>query len=91
MIIVNGDLIMFNRFKAKKGQMYTMVFWIITFVVVWSIFFGQFFAEWGQYAITQNNMVGIEAFLWGNLNLFIGLFLMLVMFAGVSNFGSGQR
>jgi len=71
----------------RKGQLYTLFFWIITFVIVWAIFFGQFFSEWGQRAITNNHMVGIEAFLWGNLNLFIGVALLLVMFVGVSNFG----
>lgn len=51
------------------------------------MFFGQFFSEWGQRAITDNSMVGIEAFMWGNLNLFIGVALLLVMFVGVSSFG----
>lgn len=75
--------------KSRNGQLYTLFFWIILFVIFWSLFFGQFFAEWGQRAIIDNNMVDIEAFLWGNLNLFIGLALMLVMFVGVNTFRGG--
>jgi len=73
--------------KNRKGQLYTLFFWILIFVIFWALFFGQFFSEWGNRAITDNNMVGIEAFLWGNLNLFIGISLLLVMFVGVQNFG----
>jgi len=73
--------------KNRKGQLYTLFFWILIFIVFWAIFFGQFFAEWGQMAITNNNMVGIEAFLWGNLNLFVGVALLLVMFVGTQGLG----
>jgi len=55
--------------------------------VFWALFFGQLFNEWGQRAIIDNNMVGIEAFLWGNFNLFIGITLLLVMFVGTQSFG----
>jgi len=63
---------------------------VITFVIFWALFFGAFFAEWGQRAITENNMVGIEAFLMGNLNLAIGVFLLLVMFVGVNTLGGNK-
>ncbi len=78
-------------FKNKDGEgLYTLFFWIILFVVFWALFFGQFFSEWGAKAIADNSMVGIEAFLWGNLNLFIGVALLLVMFVGVSAFNGGR-
>jgi hypothetical protein len=35
-------------------------------------------------------MIGIEAFLWGNLNLFIGVALLLVMFVGVNSLGGNR-
>lgn len=73
--------------KNRKGQLYTLFFWLLIFVVFWALFFGQFFNEWGQRAITDNSMVGIEAFLWGNLNIFIGIALLLVMFVGTQNLG----
>ena len=90
MLQENGDVYMNINSKNKKGQLYTLVFWIITFVIVWALFFGQFFSEWGKRAIIDNKMVGIEAFLWGNLNLFIGMSLLLVMFVGISQF-NGDR
>lgn len=78
---------MYNSIRSRKGQLYTLFFWIILFLVFWALFFGQFFSEWGQRAITDNNMVGIEAFLWGNFNLFIAISLLLVMFVGIHSFG----
>lgn len=68
--------------KNRKGQLYNLFFWILLFIIFWSLFFGQFFNEWGQRAILNNNMVGIEALLMGNFNLFIGICLLLVMFVG---------
>lgn len=70
--------------------MYTLFFWIVTFVIMWALVFGQIFSEWGQRAITENSMIGIEAFLWGNLNLFIGVALLLVMFVGVNTLGGNR-
>ena len=64
----------------KKGNTYVLFFWILTFIPFWVWVFGPIFSEWGKRAIIENGMVGIEAFLYGNLNLAVFFFLLLVMF-----------
>lgn len=64
----------------KKGNTFVLFFWILTFIPFWVYFFGPVLSEWGKRAIIENNMIGIEAFLYGNLNLAIFFFLLLVMF-----------
>ena len=77
---------MMKLFNNRKGNTYVLFFWIITFIPVWILFVGPLFSEWGKRAIDANNMVGLEAFLYGNLNLAVFFFLLLVMF-GVSRLG----
>lgn len=60
-----------NR-KAQQGPL-AFIFLLILFVMAWALFFGEIIADWGQRAIATNGLTGIEAFLVGNLNLWIGL------------------
>jgi hypothetical protein len=54
-------------------------FLLITFLLIWAIWLGRFLNEWVADFLSKNYVSGIEAFLWGNINLWIGL----MMFIGV--------
>lgn len=66
--------------RNKKGFMSPLlvIFIDIAAVILWAMFAAEQFNYWGTYVIQINNLTGVEAFLWSNLNLW--LFLALVLF-----------
>ena len=66
--------------KGQAGivSYFTTVF---LFVVLWALFLGAHFSEWGERAVTTNGLTGIEAFLFMNINLVI-FFCLFVSSAG---------
>lgn len=62
--------------KAEVGPIGAMMLFMV-FIVMWFIWLGKWVGDVGQYAVSQNNLVGIEAFAFNNLNgvVFIGLIL----------------
>lgn len=46
-------------------------FVLAVFVAVWALFLGSWLAQIGADAITTNSLTGVEAFVWGNLNLWV--------------------
>jgi hypothetical protein len=74
----------------KKGQLGLLayIFMFLVFIVVWAAWLGGFLTEWGQIAIANNNMTGLDAFFFANLNIWvifgviIGVFIVAYM--GVS-------
>ena len=57
----------------KSGQvgLISLVFSLIAFVILWALYLGKWLSDWGQDMITRNSLTGIEAFLAGNLNLWV--------------------
>ena len=64
----------------------TIIFWFITFIVVWFMFAGERLRYWGLYAVQTHGLSGVEAFLLSNLNfvvlLMVSLFVLAIMYFG---------
>ena len=58
---------MFN----KKANILNYVFGLLFFNLIWLIGLAKFLTDWGAKSILDNNLVGIEAFAVGNINLII--------------------
>lgn len=76
-----------NR-KAQFGVL-SVIFGIIVFVILWALFFGAWVNTWAQQMITANSLTGIEAFLIANMNLWIGIGV-LIGSVGALYFGGGR-
>lgn len=61
----------------------------LVFLVIWFVALGKFIAEIGSYAVTSNNLTGIEAFFFNNLNFTI-LICMFLGMLGWMYFGGSQ-
>lgn len=74
----------------KRGQMgvFTLLFFDITFFVLWALVLADLLSYWGQQAITQHSLTGLEAFLYGNLNFLVLIGVILVNVAVVVAGGS---
>lgn len=65
--------------KDKKGlSPITVFFWIIVFVMLWALFLGSWLTTSGESAVNNNNLTGVEAFVFMNLNLLV--FVVLIIF-----------
>lgn len=74
----------------NKGQsIITLIFMYIVFMIGYIMVFAGMIAEWGQVAVTQNNLTGFEAFFYLNLNLFIFV-ISLIAVVAYGYFGGGQ-
>lgn len=64
----------------------TIVFWYLTFLVVWFMFAGEKIRYWGLYAVEYNSLTGLEAFAYTNLNIIVllmsFLFMLVIMAVG---------
>ena len=57
----------------------SIVFFSITFIILWALFFGQQLATWGALAVVNGSYTGIEALFYNNLNLIVGfVFIVFV-------------
>jgi hypothetical protein len=67
-----------DRLVNKKGQSpLTILFIVGVFITFWAFFLGKFLADAGAALVTQNNLTGIEAFIASNLNLWVGIALLI--------------
>jgi len=55
----------------KKGQLMSLVFGLVVFIVLWAMFFGKWVSDWGQNFILVNGSTGLEAFLISAMNIWI--------------------
>ena len=67
----------------------SVIFGLIVFAVLWALFFGAWANTWAQQAITVNSLTGIEAFLLANINLWIGVGVLIGAVSALY-FGGGQ-
>ena len=67
----------------KKGGLLGFAFWLIMFIYIWAFWLGSFLAEWGQRNITDNALTGLEAMFYANLNLWIFLCLLVIIYLGI--------
>ena len=76
--------------KGNRGQTaITILFGLIMFSILYFMFFAGFISEWCQLTITQNNLSGLEAFLLGNMNLWIIVVVLIFIFASL--YWGGER
>lgn len=66
--------------KAQTGPI-GMIFLVILFLINWFIWLADFIKDVGQDAITKNNITGVEAFFFSNLNFIIFLTVILSILA----------
>jgi len=76
---------MFN----KKANILNYVFGLLFFNLIWLIALAKFLTDWGARSILDNNLVGIEAFAVGNINLIIFI-VQILGIIGYSFFGSNS-
>jgi hypothetical protein len=61
----------------------------IVFFVFWTYWLGDFLTTFGQQAISSQGLVGVEAMVFGNLNLilfvFYAIFLLVSIYIGGTN------
>jgi len=64
---------------GKRGQLAVLgvIFALIIFVILWALFFGAWVNTWSQQMITVNGLTGVEAFLIANMNLWIGVGVLI--------------
>lgn len=67
-------------FENKKGNLYAVAVFLIFFLAVWAFWLGAYLQEQGEANVTNNNLTGVEAFFWENLNLVIAFALLLAAF-----------
>ena len=63
----------------KKGQLAILgvIFSLLIFVILWAMFFGSWVNFWAQQLVTVNELTGVEAFLVLNMNLWIGVGVLI--------------
>jgi len=77
--------------NTKKGIGILGGFFILAvFILIWAVFLGGFLAEMGAIAISTNNLTGLEAFIWANLNFVVLLGVMAFGSAGLYFSGVAQ-
>lgn len=75
----------------KKGfSTITLIFWAIGALIVWAMFAAPIITTWGAAAITNGNLTGIEAFVYGSMNYIIG-FVFLIAIMAISVYGGGSN
>jgi len=67
------------RRMNKKGQLAILgvIFSLLIFVILWAMFFGSWVNFWAQQLVTVNELTGVEAFLVLNMNLWIGVGVLI--------------
>ena len=67
--------------KYKKGQEgpIALVLLMVIFLVMWFIWLGPFVADVGRRAVIDNNLSGVEAFFYNNINVFIILAIIMAI------------
>jgi len=63
--------------KAGQVGIIGIIFLLLVFLILWAVWLGGWIAETGQNIIAINNLTGVEAFFYANLNLVILFALIL--------------
>lgn len=68
-------------FKSKKGQAGILVFilLVIAFILAWAYALGKIFRDYGLSVIASQNLTGLEALFFANINLIIGIVLLVAI------------
>ena len=74
----------FNKRKKGSVVVISLFFIVLLFIILWVTTLASMFSEWGNKAVQEHNLTGINAFIMQNLNLVILLFLILAIIVAVS-------
>ena len=76
-------------FMNRKGQMMSLLFALLVFIILWAMFFGKWLSDWGQRFIAEQSLTGLQAFLVANMNIWVlaGLIIGVIttIYVGGSN------
>jgi len=73
----------------KAQSVITVGFWVIVFIIGFAMFFGKWINQIGDDAINSGQVTGFEAFVYGNLNIFIIIALIIFILAYLYMSGGG--
>ena len=59
----------------------SIVFFSLVFIILWALFFGPQLSIWGSVAVANGGYTGIEALLYSNLNLLVGVIFIIFILA----------
>ena len=79
----------FNSKKANVGAIGGILLFIF-FLINWFIWLGKWVGDVGKYMVVTNQLVGVEAFFFYNLN-FVIFICMILGVMGMMYFGSAQQ
>ena len=68
---------------GKKGGIVGYFFVLATFVLIWAVFLGEWFSQIGADFVVTNSLIGIEAFIASNFNLWVLVGVLLAGAIGV--------
>lgn len=74
--------------KAQAGPL-ALIILLLMFIVMWFLWLGSYLAEIGQATVENNNLTGVEAFAFSNLNIII-LIAVILGFIGFMSFTGGR-
>lgn len=66
-------------------------FVLVIFIIMWALFLASWLSQIGSGAIINNSLTGLEAFIWGNLNLWVLLGVLGAGAMGVFFVGGSQQ
>jgi di/tricarboxylate transporter len=70
--------------NKKAFSKISIIFWSITFIILWAVFIAGQLATWGHAAVINGSLTGIEAFFFENLNLLVAvIFLIFILAIGL--------
>ena len=67
--------------NKKAISKISVVFFSLVFIILWALFLGPQLAFWGAVAVANGGYTGIEALLYNNLNLLVGVIFIIFILA----------
>jgi uncharacterized membrane protein (UPF0136 family) len=74
----------------KKGGLVGYFFALAVFILVWAVFLGSWLSQIGADFVTANSLVGLEAFIAANINLWVMFGVLAAGAIGLAASGGAQ-
>lgn len=75
--------------NRRAQSVFTLIFWGGTFIILWALALSGWLSTFGHQAVVNNNLTGIEAWAYDNLNLVVfAVFTVSLFFYGYITGGS---
>lgn len=72
----------------KKGLTnISIIFFVLVFIILWALVFANLLSDYGNQIVNENNLTGVEALLYSNINLIVAIILLIFILA--LGFGGG--